>query len=84
MTHYVVMCDCAVDSMGYDETHVIAVKHSRDEARMALKEKSRYERQCAIEYGWKIYADTDDEFATGENGSYAVEHLHFYIEEVEG
>lgn len=51
MKHYVVMCDCAVDSMGYDETHVIAVKHSRDEARMALKEKSRYERQCAIEYG---------------------------------
>lgn len=38
MKHYVVMCDCTVDSMGYDETHVTAVKHSRDEARMVLKE----------------------------------------------
>lgn len=84
MKHYVVMCDCAVDSMGYDETHVTAVKHSRDEARMVLKEKSCDERQYAIEHGWEIYTDTDDEFDAGQDGYYTAEHAHFYIEEIEG
>ena len=51
---------------------------------MALKEKSRYERQYAIGHGWEIYADTDDEFDAGQDGYYTVEHAHFYIEEIEG
>lgn len=84
MKHYVIMCDSAVDSMGYDETHVTAVKHDLDEAKRTLQEKSKDEKKYAYEHGWEIYVDSDDEFDAGEDGFYATEHVHFYIEEVEG
>lgn len=84
MKHYVVMCDSAVDGMGYDETHVTAVLHSLDAAKEVLQERSQDDKQYAIEHGWEIYADSDDEFDAGEDGYYAVEHVHFYIEEIEG
>lgn len=83
MKHYVVLCDSAVDNMGYDETHVTAVAHSIEEAKKILEEKSVDDKEYAHEHGWIIYADTDEEFDAGEDGNYAAEHTHFYIEEVE-
>lgn len=82
MKHYVVLCDSAADNMGYDETHVTAVTHSFEEAKKILVEKSAGEKEYAYEHGWTIYVDTDEEFDAGEEGCYAAEHAHFYIEEV--
>lgn len=82
MKHYVVLCDSAVDGMGYDETHVTGVVHSLEEAKKILAEKSMEDKEYAREHGWTIYTDTDDEFDAGEDGFYAAEHTHFYIEEV--
>lgn len=83
MKHYVILADCAVDNMGYDETHVTAVAHSLEEAKKILVEKSADEKEYAYEHGWEIHIDTDEEFDAGEDGNYAAEHAHFYIEEVE-
>ena len=84
MIHYVIVCDSAVDGMGYDETHVVAVKHDLDEAKRVFQEQSKDDKQYAIEHGWEIYVDTDDEFDAGEDGYYTTEHVHFYIEKIEG
>ena len=40
MKHYVVLCDSAVDNMGYDETNVTAVAHTLEEAKQILAEQS--------------------------------------------
>lgn len=83
MKHYVVLCDSAVDSMGYDETHVTGVAHTLEEAREIFARAVVGEKQYAYEHGWTIHVDTDEEFDAGEEGFYAAEHTHFYIEEVE-
>ena len=83
MKHYVVLCDSAVDQMGYDETHVTAVAHTFEEAKAILAKAIVEEKEYAIEHGWEIYVDNDEEFDAGEEGFYAKEHTHFYIEEVE-
>ena len=83
MKHYVILCDIAVDHAGMDETHVTAVTHSFEEAKKILVERSAGEREYAYEHGFTIYVDTDEEFDAGEEGYYAAEHAHFYIEEVE-
>ena len=83
MKHYVILCDCAVDNMGYDETHVTAVAHDIYEAKQILAEKSAEDKEYAYEHGWVVYIDNDTEFDAGEDSNYAAEHTHFYIEEVE-
>jgi hypothetical protein len=82
MKHYVILCDSAVDQMGYDETHVTEVAHSLEEAKKILAERSADDKEYAREHDWIIYVDTDEEFDAGEDGNYAAEHTHFYIEEV--
>ena len=82
MKHYVILCDCAVDNMGYDETHVTGVAHTLEEAKEIFAKVVVDEKQYAEEHGWEIYVDTDTEFDAGEDGNYAAEHAHFYIEEV--
>lgn len=82
MKHYVILCDSAVDNMGYDETHVTAVAHTLEEAKETLAKAAVDEKKYAYEHGWIIYVDTDTEFDAGEDGNYAAEHTHFYIEEV--
>lgn len=82
MKHYVVLCDAAVDGVGYDETHVIAVTHSIEDAKAVLAEKCVEEKEYAYEHGWAIHVDNDEEFDAGEDGFYAAEHSHYYIEEV--
>ena len=82
MIHYVILCDSAVDRMGYDETHVIAVTHTLEEAKKILIEKSLEDKKHAFEHGWVIHVDNDEEFDAGEDGYYAAEHTHFYIETV--
>ena len=81
MKHYVVLYDVAVDQVGLDETHVIAVTHTIEEARAILAEQSAEEKEYAVEHGWAIYVDNEDEFDAGEDGYYAAEHAHYYIEE---
>ena len=83
MKHYVVLLDSAVDGMGYDETHVIAVVHTMEEAKEILAKAVVEDKQYAQDHGWEIFTDTDEEFDAGEEGFYAAEHAHFYIEEVE-
>ena len=84
MKHYVILCDWAVDNgemaNGVDIT---AVTHTLDEAKAIFAEKVVDEKKYADEHGWKTYADTDVEFDAGEEGYYATEHTHFYIQEVE-
>ena len=83
MKHYVILCDSAVYGMGYDETHTIAVTHTLEEAKEVFAKAVVEDKQYAEEHGWEIFTDTDQEFDTGEEGFYAAEHTHFYIEEVE-
>ena len=83
MKHYVVLCDRAVENMVYHETHVTAVTHTLEEAKKILAEKSADDKEYANEHGWFVYADNDEEFDAGEDGNYTLEHVHFYIEEVE-
>ena len=82
MKHYVILCDSAVDNMGYDETHVTAVTHTLEEAKIIFAKVVVDEKQYAVDNGWEIFTDTDEEFDAGEEGFYAAEHTHFYIEEV--
>ena len=82
MKHYAILCDSAVDNMGYDETHVVAVTHTLEEAKRVLADKSVDDKEYAYEHGWFIHNDNDEEFDAGEDGNYAAEHVHFYIEEV--
>lgn len=82
MKHYVILCDSAVDNMGYDETHVTAIAHTLEEAKRILSEQLAEEKEYAYNHEWIIYIDNDEEFDAGEDGNYATEHTHFYIEEV--
>lgn len=82
MKHYVILCDSAVDNMGYDETHVTEVVHTMEEAKQIFARVVVDEKQYAEEHGWEIFTDTDEEFDAGEEGFYASEHTHIYIEEV--
>lgn len=80
--HFVVISDCAVDSMGYDEVNVVAVVHSLRKAKAILQKVAADEKQYALEHGWEIHSDTDSDFDAGEEGYYVSEHAHFYIAEV--
>jgi hypothetical protein len=82
MKHYVVLYDVAVDGIGLDEAHAIGVAHTLEEARAILAMKSDDEKEYSKEHGWAIYADNVDEFDAGEDGFYASEHAHYYIEEI--
>ena len=82
MKHYVILCDSAVDTVGYDETHVCAVTHTLEEAKEILARAVADDKFYAEEHGWEIHADTDEEFDAGEEFNYATEHAHWYIEEV--
>ena len=82
MKHYVVVYDVAVDNVGLDEARVIGVTHTIGAARAILAEQSAEEKEYAREHGWEIYADNADEFDAGEDGFYAAEHAHYYIEAI--
>ena len=81
--HYVVLCDWAVDHMGESGVTISSVAHTLEEAKETFARVIRDEKHYAEEHGWVIYADTDTEFDAGEEGYYAAEHTHFYIQEVE-
>lgn len=83
MKHYVILCDWAVDQMGESGVSITAVTHTLDEAKAIFAEKVVDEKKYAYDNGWEIFADTDTEFDAGEDGFYAAEHAHFYIQEVE-
>lgn len=84
MKHYVILCDWAVDNVGESGVSVTGIAHTLEEAKAIFAEASVDEKAYAIENGYTVYADTDTEFDAGEEGCYATEHVHFYIEEVEG
>lgn len=82
MKHYVVLYDVAIDGIGLDETHVIGISHTLEKAKAILADSAADEKEYAAEHGWAIYADNEDEFDAGEDGFYATEHAHYYIEEI--
>ena len=82
MKHYVVMLDWAADNMSSSGIEIVGVAHSYDEAKEIFAEAVVDEKEYAKEHGYTIYADTEAEFDAGENGYYAAEHAHFYIQEV--
>lgn len=81
MKHYVILCDWAAnDCEGVDIT---AVAHTLEEAKAIFAEKIVEEKKYAEENDWEIFEDTDVRFDAGEEGYYAAEHAHFYIQVVE-
>lgn len=83
MSHYVILCDWAVDHMCTSGVDITAVTHTLEEAKEIFAKKVVDEKKYAEDNGWEIFTDTDVEFDAGENGSYNAEHAHFYIQEVE-
>lgn len=83
MKHYVILCDWAMDNIDAGGVEITAVAHSFEEAKEIFAQKVTDEKKYADDNGWKIYIDTDDEFDAGEDGFYASEHTHFYIQVVE-
>lgn len=83
MKHYVVIFDWAVENTCSNGIEICGVAHSLEEAKEIFAKASADEKAYAKEYGYTIYTDNNMEFDAGEDGSYAAEHAHFYIEEVE-
>ena len=82
MKHYVVLCDWAVDHLGEQGVNITGVAHSLEEAKEIFANAVGDEKKYATENNWTIYEDSDVCFDAGEDGSYAVEHVHFYIQGV--
>ena len=82
MKHYVVIFDWAADNMNSSGIEIVGVAHSYDEAKEIFAKAVVDEKEYAKEHGYTIYADTEAEFDAGENGYYASEHAHYYIQEV--
>lgn len=82
MKHYVVVFDWATNNTCSNGIEICGVAHSLEEAKEIFARASKDERAYAKENGYIIYVDNDMEFAAGENGYYATEHAHFYIQEV--
>ena len=82
MKHYVIIFDYAIDKTYSNGIEICGVTHSLDEAKEILATASADEKEYAKEHGYTIYTDTDMEFDAGEDGYYASEHAHYYIEEV--
>ena len=80
MKHYVILCDWAMRDA--DGVSITAVAHSLEEAKEIFAQAVVDEKKYAEENGWMIYEDSDICFDAGEDGFYAAEHAHFYIEEV--
>ena len=80
--HYVILLDWATDSMSESGVKVVAVTHTLDEAKCIFAKQVSDEKQYASEHGYEIYTDTDTDFDAGEEGFYAAEHAHLYIETV--
>ena len=82
MKHYVVLCDWAVDHLCDSGVNITGVAHSLEEAKEIFAKAIVDEKKYAKENNWTIYEDTDMCFDAGEDGYYASEHTHFYIQEV--
>ena len=82
MRHYVVLCDWAVDRVCASGVDITGVAHSLEEAKEIFAKAVIDEKKYAEENNWKVYEDSDVDFDAGEDGHYAAEHAHFYIEEV--
>ena len=81
--HYVILFDWAVDNGEVaNGIEIVAVVHTLEEAKEIFAEKVVDEKEYAEENGYKIFTDTDTEFDAGEEGYYAAEHAHFWIQEV--
>lgn len=83
MSHYVILCDWAIDSMCDSGVSILGIAHSLEEAKEIFAKAVIDEKKYAKENGWEIFEDTDVCFDAGEEGFYATEHTHFYIQEVE-
>lgn len=82
MKHYVVIYDWAVDHISESGVEITAVVHSLEEAKEIFAKAVESEKIYAEANNWTIYTDSDVEFDAGEEGYYAAEHAHFYIQGV--
>lgn len=82
MTHYVVLCDWAVDHSSDSGIEFHGITHTLEEAKEIFAEAVLNEKEYANENGWDILTDTDTEFDAGHFGYYNAEHTHLYIQEV--
>lgn len=87
MTHFVVVYDYSVTGLCPSEilardTHILAVTHTPEEAKIILSEACVDEKEYAQENKWDILVDTEVEFKAGEPGNHANEYTHYYIKEV--
>lgn len=82
MTHYVVLCDWALENQNASGVDITGIAHSLEEAKAIFAEAVVDEKKYAEENNWEIFEDSDVAFCAGEEGYYAAEHTYFYIQEV--
>ena len=76
--HYVIVNDWANE---YETgTTLLGVAHSLEEAKEIFNERLEDEKQYAAEHGFTIYNDCETVFDAGEEGYYASNHTHLYIQ----
>lgn len=80
MTHFVVILDSAYNYGQFN--HIIAVKHTYEEAKAVFDANVDEEKEYAERNGFTIYDDEDDLFDAGRNGEWSMYHTKLYIEEV--
>lgn len=80
MTHFVVILDSTYDFEQF--IHVLAVKHTYEEAKAVFDKNIKEEKDYAERNGFVIYEEYEDLFEAGEDGRWAEGHTKLYIEEV--
>ena len=80
MKHYVVVLDSAYDYESF--IHILAVKHTYEEAKKVFDENIEEEKEYAKRNGFTIFETDDALFDAGKNGEWSSAHTKLYIEEV--
>lgn len=80
MKHYVVVLVWA--SEGENDSNILCVAHSFEEAKKVFDDTIDEERQIAEDNNWVIYENNDTVFEAGEDGHYCENHSKLYIMEV--
>ena len=83
---YVVLCDYAIvdhDGGEGSDIDVTAVCRTLEEAKIALSEAVKAEREYAKANNWHIAFDTDNEFYAHGLYEDSGDHVHFFIRKVE-
>ena len=82
MTHYVVVVNWAYDDMLDTGNGIIGVAHTLEEAKEIFNKQLAEEKEIVEDNNWTIFEDCEMEFDAGEDGYYAANHIHLYIQGV--